>query len=101
MQLTPRIERGGPLGQITIDQHGQVRSPAQAHRDGRDRYFAKVQPGLRRSLLIPGGFLQIREDLLVHGGLRRRDEAIGHLIFFNAFLPVSRVNGELIVGIDR
>ena len=48
-----------------------------------------------------GGFLQIREDLPVHGGLRGRDEAVGRLILFNAFLPGSRVDGELIVDFDR
>src|SRR6266568_3183812 len=52
-----RIERGGPLRQVVVGQHGEVRTPAQTHRDGRDRHFAKVQPGLRRSLHIFGCFL--------------------------------------------
>jgi hypothetical protein len=65
-----RIVRGSPLRQVVVGQHGEVRPPAQTHRDGRDRHFAKVQPGLRRSLHIFGRFLQIREGLPVHGGLR-------------------------------
>ncbi len=52
-----RFVRGGPLRQVALGQHGEVRPPAQTHRDGRDRHFTEVQPGLGWSLLTSGGFL--------------------------------------------
>jgi DNA-binding SARP family transcriptional activator len=94
------IRRPIKLRQAAVGQHGEVRPPAQTHRDGRDRHLAKVQLGLGRDLHVFGRFLQIREDLPVYGGMRGRDEAVGCLILFNALLPVSRINGELIIDVD-
>ena len=95
-----RIECGGPLRQVVVGQHGEVRPPSDTYRDGGDGHFSKVQLRFGRNLLVPCGFLQIREDLPVHGGVRWRDEAVGCLILFSALLPVSRVDGVLLIDVD-
>src|SRR5258708_12715486 len=82
-----------------LGQHGELRPRAQTHRDGCDRYFAKMQVGLRRGFHVFSRFLQIREDLSVHGDLRRRDEAVGCFILFNPCLPVPGADGARILAV--
>ncbi len=50
--------------------------------------------------MVHRDFLHLRKDLLVHGGLRGRDEAGGRLTLCDVFLSGSDVDGEVIVDAD-
>src|SRR5260370_569058 len=91
---------GRPLQWAVVGEHGETRPPRKTAAERRHSDIAKVQLGPRKGFHVFGNFLQIREDLSVHGDLMGRDEAAGCLILFNTCLPGPGVNGELIVDVD-